>query len=204
MAEEKDERVSEVFHAGDEAVAQLIAQYPLAWIIAQGAPDAAALMPMLLETDAAGRPVSLLSHLPQAHSIVAALQKDPRALFLFLGPNAYITPDWLSNKDWGPTWNFATAQIAANVVFDDALTDTALGALVAHMEKDRSAPWTTDNLGARYAGLRSRVIGFRATITKVTPRFKLGQDEKPTVFAEILRGLGDHPVAQWMKRFSAK
>ncbi|MBY0511882.1 MAG: FMN-binding negative transcriptional regulator [Rhodospirillaceae bacterium] len=196
--------MTELFQADDAALAELIAQHPLAWIVAKSAPESAALMPMLLETDAAGRPVALLGHLPKAHPIVGALTQTPRALFLFLGPNAYISPEWLSNKDWGPTWNFATAQITADIAFDDALTDEALSKLVAHMEKGRPSPWTIDSLGPRYESLRGRVIGFRATIKQVSPRFKLGQDEKPTVFAEILRGLGDHPLARWMRRFAGK
>lgn len=188
----------------DADLQQLIGEFPLAWIVAKGAPDAAALMPMLVENDAAGKPAALLGHLPLGHPIAAALKSNPRALFLFQGPNAYISPEWLTNKDWAPTWNFAVAQITADVVFDDALTDQALSQLVAHMEKGRVTPWTTESLGPRYTNLRSRVIGFRATIQRVAPRFKLGQDEKPTVFAEILRGLGNHPVTQWMRRFSGK
>ena len=194
----------QIFNTADTELPRLIGQYPMAWIVAKRAPEAAALMPLLLETHADGRPASLLGHLPRAHPIVAHLAEDPRALFLFQGPNAYISPEWLSNKDWAPTWNFAVAQITADVVFDDTLTDKALTDLVAHMERERSIPWTTESLGPRYANLRGRVIGFRAAIQRVTPRFKLGQDEKPGVFSEILRGLGNHPVAEWMRRLAGK
>jgi transcriptional regulator len=179
------------------ALAELIAQHPLAWIVPRAAPEWAAMMPMLYE---GGDSPALIGHLPKAHPIAAALADDRRCLFLFTGPHAYISPEWLTGKDWAPTWNFAVARLEADVSFDDSLTEEALQRLVARMEAGRAAPWTTEAMGPRYALLRERVIGFRAAITRSTPRFKLGQDERPQVFAEILRGLGDHPLAQWMRR----
>lgn len=205
MAESQNAAMTDhPFQPEDADVLQLIDSHPLAWIVAKSAPEFAALMPILIETDAEGKPAALVGHLPRAHPIVAALAKAPRALFLFQGPHAYISPDWLSDKNWAPTWNFTVVQITADVTFDAALTDDALSRLVAHMEKDRAEPWTAAALGPRYATLRDRVIGFRGAIKQVTPRFKLGQDEKPNTFQEILRGLGDHPVAQWMRRFAGK
>lgn len=173
-------------------VARLIASHPLGWIVPRGAPGLAAPMPLLLDGE------SLLGHLPRAHPLAGALAADPSAVFLFLGPHGYITPEWLSDKDWAPTWNFALATITAEVVIDDAFTDEALRRLVAHMEQGREAPWTVEAMGPRYAALRERVIGFRATITGCKLRLKLGQDESDTAFGEILAGLGDTPLARWM------
>jgi transcriptional regulator len=173
-------------------VARLIASHPLGWIVPRGAPGLASPMPLLLDGE------SLLGHLPRTHPLVDAFAADPSAVFLFLGPHGYITPEWLSDKDWAPTWNFALATITAEVEIDDALTDEALRRLVAHMERDRDQPWTVEAMGSRYARLRERVIGFRATITGCKLRLKLGQDESDTAFGEILAGLGDTPLARWM------
>jgi len=184
--------------AGDDDVARLIDQHPLAWIVARGARGLATPMPLLLESSAEGRPGALIGHLPKAHPLVAALTAQPGGLFLFQGPSGYISPEWLTNKDWAPTWNFAVAVIEADVVFDESLTERALVDLVAHMERDRPEPWTVEAMGDRFAILRSWVIGFRATITATRARFKLGQDENDTVFAEILAGQGDGELARWM------
>jgi transcriptional regulator len=173
-------------------VARLIASHPLGWIVPGGQPALASPMPLLLDGD------SLLGHLPRAHPLLGAFATNPSAVFLFLGPHGYITPEWLSDKDWAPTWNFALATITAEVKIDDALTDEALRRLVAHMERDRDQPWTVEAMGPRYAQLRERVIGFRATITGCKLRLKLGQDESDTAFGEILAGLGDTPLARWM------
>jgi transcriptional regulator len=174
-------------------IARLVAAHPLGWIVPCGAPGLASPMPLLLDDGQ-----SLLGHLPRAHPLVGAFEANPSGVFLFQGPHGYITPEWMSDKDWAPTWNFAVAMITAEVVIDDALTDEALRRLVAHMEQGRDQPWTVEAMGPRYAALRERVIGFRATITDCRLRLKLGQDENDTVFGEILTGLGDTPLARWM------
>jgi len=45
----------------------------------------------------------------------------------------------------------------------------------------------------------AKVIGFRAEITGLTPRFKLGQDESETVRQSIINALEDTPLGHWMK-----
>ena len=187
----------------DEDLADLVAAYPLAWIIPLADPAIATPMPVLLDRDEGGKPVSLLGHLPKRHPMVSVLAADPRALFLFQGPHSYISPAWIDTADWAPTWNFAVARVEASAVFDDDLTDQALKRLVEHMEKIHPSGWTTGALGDRYNDLKARVIGFSATISSVTARFKLGQDEKPEIFEQIISGLGDDPLAQWMRRFAA-
>lgn len=180
-------------------LARLIAAYPLAWIVAPGAPACATPMPLLLERTGDGAPASLLGHLPNRHPLVAEFAARADALFLFQGPQGYITPEYLTDKDWAPTWNFAVAAIEARVTIDPALTEHALEALVGHMERDRTDPWATSLLGPRYADLRARVTGFRATITTWRARFKLGQDESAEVFDAIENGLGDSELAAWMR-----
>ncbi len=185
----------------DDDLADLVAAFPLAWIIPLADPAIATPMPMLLERDEDGKPARLLGHLPKAHPMVSPLAADPRALFLFQGPHGYISPAWLDTADWAPTWNFAIARVEASVAFDDGLTDEALRRLVGHMEKLHPSGWSIDALGDRYKDLKARVIGFRATISHVTARFKLGQDERPEIFEQIVSGLGGDPLAQWMRRF---
>lgn len=180
------------------AVARLIDDFPLGWIIADARPELAQPMPLLADRDAAGAPVSLLGHLPKRHPLVAALREQPAATMLFTGPHGYISPALVDEESWAPTWNFAVAVTSAEVAFDDALTDEALTRLVRHMERSRPRPWSIDKMGERYAQLRARVIGFRASITAIRPRFKLGQDEKDSDFATIVERLSDPVLAQWM------
>ena len=179
----------------------LIRRYPLAWIVPQATDAAAMLCPMLIECDADGKPSSLLGHLPKRHSLASVFRPEGLATFLFLGPHGYVSPEHLSDKNWAPTWNYASAQLVCSVRLDDRLTKEALETLVRHMEKDRPAPWDIAALGERYGVLRSRVIGFRAQIIRTRAKFKLGQDETQTAFGEIAAGFEDADLVRWMKRF---
>jgi transcriptional regulator len=181
----------------------LIDAYPLAWIVPFSDPATALPMPILAETDGDGRLTSLLGHIPKRSPLVERIGRDPRTLFLFSGPHAYISPEYVATtRNWGPTWNFAIVKIVADVALDEVLNDEALERLVAKMEKGRPQPWSVQELGSRYEQLKQRIIGFRAPVVSVDGRFKLGQDEAPEVLESILRHLEGSEIAEWMTRFS--
>ncbi|MGH6774408.1 FMN-binding negative transcriptional regulator [Brucella tritici] len=183
-------------------IGDVISAYPLASIVPDVDPLAAIEMPVLLDCDDEGRPVSLTGHLPRHAPISRLLARSTRCTFLFRGPDGYISPAMAGKSDWAPTWNFIVVRIAADVVPDEALTDVALDRTVAHMERDRPAAWNRESLGARYETLRRGVIGFRAPVATIAARFKLGQDERRETFDHILASLGDTPLASWMMRMS--
>lgn len=59
-------------------------------------------------------------------------------------------------------------------------------------------------MGARYDKLVTGIVGFEARILSTRSCFKLGQDERDDVFADILRALDikdQAPLATWMRRF---
>lgn len=188
--------------ASDGDLARLVAEAPLCWIVPGSAPAAAILMPVVLERDASGRPASLLGHLPLGAPAARALADDPAATFLFLGPNRYISPAMAGRDDWAPTWNFASAKLEAAVSIDPALTRAAIEALVAQLEGPRG--WTPDLLGERYDRLLARIVGFRASIDAVHPRFKLGQDEAEPVYRSIVAALEGSPLGDWMDRAAGR
>ena len=68
-------------------------------------------------------------------------------------------------------------------------------------EAGQASPWTVDRMGARYAQLREHIVAFRAHVHAVSATFKLGQDESPGTFAEIVAGHGDAQLVSWMQRF---
>jgi len=176
------------------------AQYPLGWIVPAADPSAALLMPLLIETDAAGNPASVFGHLPKRAAATDILRREGSAVFLFLGANAYIPPAWISKEGWAPTWNFLSLKVrAAATQVNEALTRPAVERLVDHMEARAGSGWTVEQLGPRYEQLLGGIIGFRSPVLSLEPRFKLGQDETNEVHDEIRRALGDHPLAGWME-----
>lgn len=192
-----------LFDARPEDVAALIAAYPLAWVVSGGPGEFAATpLPLLGETDAEGRIISLFGHFARSNPQVAALERDPRATILFQGPHGYISPTLVSNPTWGPTWNYAVARFDVDIAFVPEETGEAVWRLSEAVEKDRPPRWTPATMGARYDELIGRIVAFRATVRTTTARFKLGQDERRETFDEIVAGLGDSELAAWMTRMA--
>ena len=181
-------------------VAALVEAFPLAWVVSAGdAGHAATVLPLLVERDGDGRVAALFGHFARANPQVALLERQPAAMILAQGPGGYVSPALVSNPTWGPTWNYAVARFEVEVRFVPEETHAALERLSAWVERDRPQPWTPDRMGARYAELAQHVIAFRATVREVHAAFKLGQDERPETFAEIVAGV-DPALAEWMTR----
>lgn len=195
--------VSEVFKPSDpRSISDLIRSHPLAWVVSQ-TPEGlrGSTIPILAHCDADGRVIRLEGHFPRRNPQVKGLRTDPGALFLFIGPHSYISPGMVRDKTWGPTWNFAHAQFQARVEFFEAsdLMEAHLRRLIDAMEKYRDAPWSLDDMGPRYRGLMDHIIGFNAYVDDAQHRFKLGQDERPEIFADICDALGDTPLQRLMR-----
>lgn len=174
----------------------LVDAHPLAWVISRD--FQATLLPLLAETDDEGGLCALLGHIPVRHPQRLALERDPDALILFLGPNGYISPRLVSNPQWGPTWNYAALRVRAHVEFVEHETDVALRLLAVHLEP--GGDWSVESMGPRYERLRQHVVAFRAVAQEADARFKLGQDEQATTFAEITARLPDGALAELMRR----
>lgn len=184
-------------------VRDLISEYPLAWLLGSaGSAREAAQLPLLGEFEESGGLRSLLGHIPRRHPLVPALDARPTALVLFQGPQAYVSPAHAGVRAWAPTWNFAQLSIEVEVEFLPDETGAALASLVNVMEAGRPDPWDAAELGGRYAALEQRVIAFRAHVTRLVGRFKLGQDERADIRESIMRSFGDTPLASWMERFA--
>lgn len=179
-------------------VARFIGAFPLSWIVPIADPGDAILMPVMLEQAADGRPARLIGHLPKRSDAAHRLKDQTGAVFLMLGANSYISPAAAGKSDWAPTWNFVSMKIEGEVELDEDFTKEAVERLVAQQEQYAETPWTTTAVAHRYEKLLSAVIGFRAHIRQITPRFKTGQDEAPDVYERIQSALMDHPLRDWM------
>ncbi|MBN8842214.1 MAG: FMN-binding negative transcriptional regulator [Sphingomonadales bacterium] len=158
---------------------------------------AATPLPLLAKRGRDGEVTELLGHFARSNPHVAKLEKNPYARALFLGPNAAISPKWVSKPQWGPTWNYAFVDIAVEITFLPDQNDVAVRQLVSAVEGDS---WNVEQLGDRYESLIDRIIAFRARVVEQNAVFKLGQDEDRKSFSEILAGLGDDPLAALMRR----
>ena len=187
------------------AVADLVLGQPMAWIVCQGADGTAATpLPLRAVTDAEGRVTSLIGHFARRNPQVEALRANPRALVLFMGPHAYVSPSWLADRTQAPSWNYASAVFDVDVELDDdpAFTRQVLDDLIGAMETGRPRAWSVAEMGERYERILRGIVAFRATVVREQAAFKLGQDERDDVFADILTGMdadGETEVAALMR-----
>jgi transcriptional regulator len=187
----------------DADVVDLIGEYPLAWVCPSGLdPGLPTLLPLLVETDAAGRPVALIGHMARRNPLFPALQANPEMLALFCGPQAYVSPAAVSDARWAPTWNYAQLRIATRISFQPDGGGAAIQRLVDAMERAAPTGWTTAMMGERYGPMERAIIAFRAEIVRIDGRFKLGQDETPERLREILSHHPDAALVRWMRRFN--
>ena len=107
-----------LFGAEPRDLVDLIAAYPLGWVVSGGPADFAATpLPLLAETDAQGGIVSLFGHFGKSNPQVGVLEREPRATILFQGPQGYVSPTLVSNPKWGATWNYAVARFDVDIEF---------------------------------------------------------------------------------------
>jgi len=181
-----------------EALIALIGAYPLAWIVSNdGEAFASTPLPLLAERNGTG--FDLFGHFAARNPQVSNLRADPRAIALFMGPNAYVAPRHVSKPRWAPTWNYAVVQVEGDVQFLPEENVAAVEALAAHLEQGRDAPWRAERLGPRLDALIGGVCAFRIRARRIEAAFKLGQDEDPTTRAEIIAAFADTPLGRMME-----
>ncbi len=187
----------------------LVARAPLAWLVSPGGEDAAFTpLPLRAELDAEGDLVALRGHLARRNPHVSRLERDRWAQALFMGPHAYVSPSWLSDRTQAPTWNYAAARFELRVSLceGEAAVEAELRALSGQMEAGRPGAWALEEMGERYRRLATGVVAFRAEILDIQATFKLGQDERPADLLEIVAGLrqaGQTQLATLMEEFNA-
>jgi len=192
----------------NDDIQALVDGHPLAWIVC-GSPAefAATPIPVQLRCDEDGEPSMLVGHFARSNPQLAQLAATPEALVLLMGPQSYVSPSWFDDRTQAPTWNYACAAFHVTVTLEDEpdAIGQRLEDLVTAMEASHARPWHVREVGSRYASLSRGVTGFHAQIHGTRASFKLGQDERDDVFADILAGLetsGEHELVAWMERFA--
>lgn len=203
-------RTAEIFQPkGIEALGEFIRQHPLASLVSCLAHDIEATpLPLLAELDAEGNVTELIGHMARSNRHVEMLEQNPRAIAVFLGANGHISPSWMRDRTQAPTWNFETAHFVVDISFAQTQDETAeaVAYLLETMEEGRPNRWHSNELGPRYDKLIKHIVGFRASVVDARIKFKLGQNERSDVYADILSGLegtGLNGLAEAMRRQNA-
>lgn len=183
-------------------LASRIAQAPLAVVIApdrDGRPLVAH-APALIDFDAEG--ARLRFHLARANPCADALRACGRAVLVFTGPNAYVSPDWYGAPDQVPTWNYASVEAEGPAAaLDEAGTTHLLDDLTRFFEARLAPkpPWTRAKMSAgAFHRMLGAIVAFEVRPDRFEGVVKFGQNKSAAARAGVVRALGDHPLATAM------
>lgn len=128
-----------------------------------------------------------------------------RALAIFHGPHAYVSPSWYAEHPAVPTWNYAVVHASGPVrlIEDAQALDALVGELVHAYEDHRAAPWRMQLPADYQARMREGIIGFELAIERLEGKYKLSQNRPASDRLRVAQALaagsaGDAAVAALM------
>jgi transcriptional regulator len=142
--------------------------------------------------DDAGKFGTLRFHLARGNPVVA-LADGARLSFSFVGPDAYVSPDWYESQAMVPTWNYIA--IEANGIACKLKREELRQLLIdlSQAEEEKllpKKPWTIDKVPEqRIDALLSAIEGFAVPLETLHGKFKLSQDKKAADIAGVIAAL---------------
>jgi transcriptional regulator len=197
----------EAFRARDlRALDRLAAHNAFGTLVSQieGAPFASHLP---VSYRRAGDQVTLSGHWARANPQWREIEGQ-RALFIFHGPHAYISPRWYVEPQKNvPTWNYAVAHVYGRVRVSDEVTELEriVKALAAQYEASAEKPWRFEETGEAGRARLKAIVGFELTAVDVQLKLKLGQNQAADNVRGAVAGLRAEgaadaaEVASWME-----
>jgi len=162
-------------------------------------------VPMLVDPEPAPYG-TLLGHIARANPQWKDASQKVRALAMFIGPDAYITPSWYATKRATgkvvPTWNYAAIHAYGRVrFFDDPERLLKLVTrLTATHEAARTQPWAVSDAPAEFVqGMLRAIVGFELPIDRLEGKWKMSQNRPAEDRAGVIEGLrsdGETQVAE--------
>jgi transcriptional regulator len=146
--------------------------------------------------DREGDGLMLAAHLGRANA-QAEILAGGRALAVFSGPHAYITPGWYETQPSVPTWDYAAVHVHGVLeAVDDA---EGASAILRRLAVHDAMGFDIDVLAEKYrAAMLKGIRAFRLRPDKIEAQWKMSQnrsvaDRKSVIAA--LRAQGDTAVA---------
>ena len=110
-------------------------------------------------------------------------ESSDEGLATFIGPDAYITPEWYATKKLDgktvPTWNYIEVQARGPISFfdDPQRLLEIVTRLTNHHESASEKPWHVSDAPAEYirSELKS-IVGFEMRVSKLDGKWKLSQN----------------------------
>ena len=188
----------------------LIQQYPLATIISHSQQGLEVNVVPVLVKQEEGK-IVLRGHMAKNNAQLQALAHSETVLWVFHGPNAYVSPAWYPSKQLHgkvvPTWNYMLVEAQGQVkVFTDAdeLLRLVTGMTNEH-EQHRVSPWQVDDAPAQYVQSQLRgIVGIEMEVSQLRGKFKLSQNRSDEDQCGVISGTAsehaEHAILPYLKR----
>ncbi len=153
-----------------------------------GAPSATHL-PVLYAR--AGERITLTGHWARPNPQWRTIEGQ-RALYIFHGPHAYISPRWyVEPKRHVPTWNYAVAHVygAVRLIREPDALERIVSALAVIHEGDAHDAWRLADADPANRAMLRGIVGFELTADEVQLKFKLNQNHPRGNVEGAIRGL---------------
>lgn len=196
-----------------EMAAFIEARHFATLVVASEAGPQAAHIPMILRRDVAGKVIGLEGHVAR-NNPVAAIASSTRALAIFSGADAYVTPSlYLSKREHGkvvPTWNYMAVHVSGVLeTFNDAdALRQQVTRITDMMEQPTAVPWKVSDAPDEYiARMLGAITGVRLSIDAIEGIAKLSQNRSEGDRAGVLNGFthsNDHGARQLAAEMTKK
>jgi transcriptional regulator len=178
------------FHETDlKQLDWLAAHDPFGTLIsASGGAPIASHVPVLYRR--AGSQVTLTGHWARQNPQWSTIEGQ-RALFIFHGPHAYISPRWYTDPPRNvPTWDYATAHLYGQVrlIQNPKKLEQVVAALAAHFESGAPVPWRISEV-LPLQKLLGAIVGFEFLVDDIHVKFKLNQNHSAANLAGTIAAL---------------
>ena len=192
-----------------EVLAAFIGNYPLAALVTCASEMMGSHIPLALHSNAATANGVLRGHFARANPQSRVAPEGVRALAIFTGPQAYVTPNWYPSKRSTqkvvPTWNYAVvhAHGTLKLVEDDNFLREHLRWLTALQEIPRPDSWSVDDAPGDYlAAAMKGIVGFEIEIDRMVGKWKLSQNRSAADRGGVVQGLqseGNHLMSKLVR-----
>jgi transcriptional regulator len=145
-------------------------------------------------------------HVSRANPHWRTIAAGARALLVYTGPQAYITPSWYPSKAAHgkvvPTWNYAVvhAHSIAEIVDDREWLVRHVSELTDQQEAGTPAPWATSDAPGNFVEVLARgIVGMRFAIDRLEGKSKMSQNRELPDREGVVAGLharGTHDDAK--------
>lgn len=162
-----------------QTAAELMRDHPFASLVSNDDEGFPYVTHLPLHAEREGDTFTLWGHCAKPNAHWRYLQARPKALVVFMGPHAYMSPKVYPDLTRVPTWNYLAVHcsVDARLIEDDFAKDRLLKKLIGDHEPPYAQQWL--DLGEEFQRkMLAGIVGFELRVSSWQCKLKLNQHRK--------------------------